>query len=324
MTVNRLLPLEDVPKSTLADDRGRSYAEFRATLKPRWWRVAVDLTFGFLMLALVATLVIEGVREAAEWRLPWIAAGALLFGFWMAYIQLFLHEAAHFNLCPSRAVNDLLGNALVGIWVGTDIGQYRRIHWDHHRFLGETSDTERSYFSPLGWRFVLETLFLVAPLKVMLHRRRALTRGRGAAAPRAAGRYMLVAGVLLHAAIVALCLWQRQYELALAWLIGVFSVYPLFGALRQLLEHRDASASSAIDYSAQAHGKVTRSFKGGPIGSFLGGAGFRFHDIHHFDPELSYTNLAAADEFLQHSVPARAARYQRRSYAGVMRELWQR
>lgn len=316
--------LEDLPKSALADERGRAYAAFRASLKPHWPTVAFDLALAYAMQAAAAALVVAGVTAAPGFRFLWIAAGALMFGFWMAFLQLFLHEAAHFNLCPGRRVNDLLANALIGLWVGTDIAEYRRIHWDHHRLLGQVADTERSYFSPLGWRFLLETLFLVAPLRVMLNRRKALARGGGAAPPRGPGIGMIAAGALAHGTILALCLWRRQFELAAAWVIGVFCVYPLFGALRQLLEHRGAGASASNDYSIVPHGKYTRSFKRGPFGSFFGGAGFRLHDIHHFDPELSYTNLRAVDGFLAHCEAARAARSARRSYAIVALELWGR
>lgn len=317
--------LEDIPKSALADGRGRAYATFRASLKPRWPRVAFDLALAYTMLAATAALLMGAVVSAPGFRILWVAVGALMFGFWMAFLQLFLHEAAHFNLCPGRRANDALANVLIGVWVFTDIGQYRRIHWDHHRLLGQVTDTERSYFSPLGWRFLLETLFLVAPLRVMLHRRQALARGRGARpSPRGPGLGMIAAGAIAHGAILALCLWQRQLELAAAWVIGVFMVYPLFGALRQLLEHRGTEATASNDYAVVPHGKYTRSFKGGPFGSFFGGAGFRLHDIHHFDPELSYTNLAAVDGFLAQCELARAARSLRRSYVSVMLELWGR
>lgn len=316
--------LEDLPKSALADGHGRAYAAFRSSLKPRWPRVVLDIALAYTMLAAAAALVISGVAAAPGFRFLWIVAGALMFGFWMAFLQLFLHEAAHFNLCPGRRANDLLANATIGLWVGTDIAEYRRIHWEHHRLLGQVTDTERSYFSPLGWRFLLETLFLVAALRVMVNRRKTLARGRGAAPLRGPGMGMIAAGAFAHGAILALCLWQRQFGLAAAWVIGVFMVYPLFGALRQLLEHRGAEATASRDYAVVPHGKFTRSFKGGPFGSFFGGAGFRLHDIHHFDPELSYTNLPAVDRFLAQCEAARAARSLRRSYASVLLELWGR
>jgi fatty acid desaturase len=325
MAVNRQPQLEDIAKSGLVDAAGLTYAGFRSSLRPAWPIVARDFVFGYVMLAASAALVVVAAGSFASLRVLWVAIGALLIGFWMAYIQLFLHEAAHFNLWPERRWNDRLANLLIGVWVATDIREYRRIHWDHHRFLGQPCDTERSYFSALGWRFLLESLFLVSAIRVIVFRRRKI-QGRPAAVSPAAvsGNPMLAAAALAHALVLAACVWLGQIQLALVWLAGNLMVYPLFGALRQLLEHRDTAASAGVDYSTEPHGKLTRSFKAGPFGSFFGGAGFRWHDIHHFDPELSYTNLAQVDAFLQGCKAARGARCERKSYARVARELWRR
>jgi len=325
MAADRAPQLEDIAKSSLVDADGLSYAGFRSTLRPAWPVVARDFVFGYLMLAASAALVVASVESFASLRVLWVAIGSLLIGFWMAYLQLFLHEAAHFNVFPERRWNDLLANVLIAVWVGTDIREYRRIHWDHHRFLGQPDDTERSYFSALNWRFVLESLFFVSAVRVIAQRR-AKVQDKAAAARTAGagGAQMLVIGAAAHLLVLGICVWQRQFELALAWFAGNLMVYPLFGALRQLLEHRDVAASAGVDYSVQPHGKLTRSFKAGPFGSFFGGAGFRWHDIHHFDPELSYTDLARVDAFLQGCDAAKAARSARRSYARVALELWRR
>lgn len=323
MTAARQPQLEDVARSAIMDDAGRSYADFRSTLKPRWPVVARDFLFGYAMLAVSAGLVVIGSDVVEAWRVLWVLAGAVMIGFWMAYIQLYLHEAAHFNLWPDRRVNDRLANLLVGVWVATEIREYRQIHWDHHRFLGLPEDTERSYFSALNARFLLESLFLVAAIRVILHRRgKVAQKSRTPAAGMPPGIWMPAAAAAAHTAVLALCVWQRQFELAAAWLIGNLMFYPLFGALRQLLEHRDEDASPAIDYATVPHGKTTRSFKAGPIGTFFGGAGFRLHDIHHFDPELSYTNLPAADAFLRRCHNAKRARSESRTYGRVAVALW--
>lgn len=325
MAAERRPQLEDIAKTGLVDAAGRTYAVFRSSLRPAWPVVARDFAFGYLMLAASATLVVVAADAYGAFRALWVVVGALLIGFWLAFIQLFLHEAAHFNFWPDRRWNDRFANLLIGVWVATDIREYRRIHWDHHRFLGQPSDTERSYFSALGWRFLLESLFLVSAIRVIaLRRGKIRDKPAGGAAWGASGLVMPAAAALAHSLVLATCVWQGQTELALAWLAGNLMVYPLFGALRQLLEHRDAAASAAVDYSIEPHGKLTRSFKGGPFGSIFGGAGFRWHDIHHFDPELSYTNLARVDDFLQECDAAQAARIERRSYGRVALELWRR
>lgn len=325
MAADRQPQLEDIAKSSLVDAAGLSYAGLRSALRPAWPVVAFDFLLGYAMLAAVVTAIVLASGAFPGLGPLWVAAGALFIGFWMAYVQLFLHEAAHFNLWPDRRWNDALADLLIGVWVATPMREYRRIHWDHHRFLGQTNDTERSYFSPLDWRFLFESLFLVSAVRVFLQRRRKI-RGKANGAPSggASDIPMLAATALAHSLVLTACAWYGQLEVAVAWLIGNLMIYPLFGALRQQLEHRDVHASAVIDYSIEPHGKLTRSFKAGPFGSFFGGAGFRWHDIHHFDPELSYTDLARVDAFLQGCDAAKAARSARRSYARVALELWRR
>lgn len=319
MSDTRRIQLEDIPKSKIVNDDGRSYARFRSLLRPKWAVIVRDLAIGYVMLAISAALVVVSVEAAQAFQVLWVLAGAVLIGFWMAYLQLFLHEAAHFNLSRDRRINDLLANLLIGVWVATDIREYRRIHWDHHRFLGLPTDTERSYFAALDLRFLFEGLLLVSAIRVILHRRRRIADRKSAP-----GLRMLAATMIVHAAVVALCFWQGQIELAAAWLFGNLMFYPLFGALRQLLEHRDSNASREVDYATVPHGKTTRSFKAGPIGAFFGGAGFRLHDVHHFDPELSYTNLLVVENFLGNCSAARTVRCKSGSYVAVAAELWRR
>ena len=52
--------------------------------------------------------------------------------------------------CPAP-INDL-ANVLMGWLFGSSIALYRQIHWQHHRALGTTMDSENSYFDALGRR----------------------------------------------------------------------------------------------------------------------------------------------------------------------------
>ena len=64
------------------------------------------------------------------------------------------------------------------------------------------------------------------------------------------------------------------------------------------MEHRDENAPSDRDFTKFAHGKVNRMFGSGPVASTLGGAGFNRHLLHHWEPQISYTNLAEVEWFL--------------------------
>jgi Fatty acid desaturase len=314
--------VETLKVNSLIDDAGHGYVNFRRGLRPRWGRVAADVLLGYAMLIATGWLLARFTPADVPGSILAVVPAAISFGYWMAYLQLFLHEAAHFNLAPARAWNDRIANALIASWVATSIANYRAIHWQHHRFHGATNDTERSYFSALDWRFLLEGLTGLSALRVILFRRARL-QGEARAAG-AANKWMLVAAMALHGGIVGLALATGHWQVALAWLAGIAVCFPFFGALRQLLEHRDEAASRSTDYRLTPHGRVTRLFRGGPFGSTFGGAGFTRHLLHHWDSSVSYTNLPEVEVFLHRCAAARPHLAMKTTYFRAFRALFGR
>ena len=125
---------------------------------------------------------------------------------------------------------------------------------------------------------------------------------------------MLLLGLAFNAALVAGALWGGRYYVATAWVAGIGVFFPFFAALRQLLEHRDEHAPRGADFSRSPHGKVTRLFRPGPVGSTLGAAGFNRHLLHHWDPQVSYTRLADVERFLAQTDLAASLRTTRTTY----------
>ena len=283
-------------KSELVDPSGVSYWEYRRGLTPRygvaWMQIACGWLACFALLG--AHMALTAWSVAAAVLCAPVFAAAL--GFAVAYLQLFLHESAHWNLHPRRRVNDLLTDLFVSGPVGMDVGGYRPIHFDHHRFLGSPDDTEISYFDPLNIRFVAESLLGVKALRVVRRRSRRLAEKRP---PKSARRWLIFAyGAALNAALMLGLALGGWWPVALAWAAGVAVFFPFFGALRQLLEHRDEFASDNVDYTETVHGAIHRIFGDGILASTLGGAGFNRHLLHHWDPQLSCTRLRELERFL--------------------------
>ena len=193
-------------------------------------------------LALVAIVALVGVVGIAAVR-----PGAAAIGFTIAYLQLFIHEAAHFGLAADRETNDLLANRLICWQVGTDIASYRATHWEHHRSLGAPDDTEVSYRNRLSAGFVAAMLTGIHALRVFMARKQAPAKDR----PGASGRWLLGAAIhlLILAGLVAVGWWPA----ALAWIGGMAIFFPFFATMRQLLEHRPAT-------SENGNAAVTRLF----------------------------------------------------------------
>ncbi len=315
------LPAVDaIDRNALVDRRGRAYRAVKAGLVPRWWRVWADVAGGYAALAATAVALDVLERTAPRMLLLWILVGALLFGWTIAFIQLFLHEAAHWNLAPDRTWNDRLANLFVGSLTGQDVAAYRRVHFDHHRHLGTPRDTERSYFAALDGRFLAEALCGVAALRVLRTRDRALATADVDRPGRR--RAMLVAGILLNAGVVALAAATGRWAIAVAWPLGIAAVHPAINATRQLLEHRSFEARRDVDYAAVAHGPVTRMFAGRLVSRTLGGAGFDRHLLHHWEPQLSYTRLADLEAFLLDTPSGAVFRAQTTTYGRAFRRLF--
>ena len=302
----------------LVDDDGRTFREFRRGLTPRFGIVWSHLTLGYLALVVTAAAVVVTAGVAPAWLR--IVVGAGLFGFWQAFIHLFIHEAAHYNLAPGRERNDRLANVFVGAIHGLEIRAYRRLHFEHHRRLGTVMDPERSYFDPLNMRFVAEALLGVQTLRLLLRRRDFLRREAAAGHVRLVGRQPIAAAII-HLTVVGLSAVAGQYGLAMAWAVGTLSVMPLFASVRQLVEHRSEHADAALDYSTVDHGAVNRLFGDGPLASTLGGAGFNRHLLHHWEPQVSYTRLGEVERFLLRTSVADAIRARQSTYLETLRAL---
>lgn len=299
-------------RNALVDDQGTSFREFRRGLTPRYGVVWSHLAMGYAALVLVAAGVVATGAVAPAWLR--VVVGALLFGFIQAYIQLFLHEAAHYNLAPGRERNDRLANAFVGAIHGLEIDAYRLVHFEHHRRLGTAMDSERSYFDPLNMRFFAEAVLGIKGLRVLSRRAELVEEKSTEKRQDTSGRRQRVLAAIIHLAIVGLSVAFGQWALVFAWTIGTLSFMPVFVSMRQLLEHRSEAADPAIDYATTDHGAVNRLFGDGPVASTFGGAGFNRHLLHHWEPQISYTRLREVERYLLRTDAADALRKRQSTY----------
>ncbi|KJC34388.1 fatty acid desaturase [Bradyrhizobium sp. LTSP849] len=279
-------------RPVIVNRSGQRYLDLLKTLKPSYVRVWADIALGYA--ALIATALVTAIAPRYGCP-PWIATlgGAMAIGFWVAYLQLFIHEGAHFNLAQNRENSDLLCDLLIAWMVGTSVKSYRPFHFQHHRALGQKDDSEMSYFFPLNLLFIFKSLFGLRSIEVLSKRRTSTGKARTTRET-----FLLLIGILVHATIVGASFWFGFPTLGLAWIVGIGMIFPFLGALRQLLEHRDPDAEPHIDYFEQDHGAYTRIFGPSVFSSLFGAAGFDRHLLHHWEPQVSYTNLHQLETYL--------------------------
>jgi fatty acid desaturase len=288
----------------VVNSEGVPLLDFMKTLKPNYFAVYRDIGLGYAFL--VGTLACAIFAEVLGTpRIVVALAGAISIGYWIAYLQLFIHEGAHWNLACERETSDRLCNLLISWLAGLEVKKYRKIHFHHHRALGTVDDSEHTYFFPLNLVFIAKTLLGVRVLEVIAARRKVLDlsesrRSRDIEQQPEGPRLHkeLVAGALVHTFVVAMLLYRGLWASAFAWGAGTAAFFPFFGALRQLLEHRADDARPDMDYRKIEHGALTRMFGDGLIARTFGGAGFNRHLLHHWEPTISYTRLPDLERFL--------------------------
>jgi fatty acid desaturase len=319
--------VNDIPlslKATLVDESGVPYREFRRSLKPRWVRVWLELGAAYLVLAAVlAALVL--LDPALPGAVLAALAGALLIGYTIHFINCFFHEAAHHNLVPGRRRNDLVANLLMSWLFGSSIALYKRIHWQHHRALGTTMDSENSYFDALRVRYLVEGLTGMKLLRTLRQHREteSLFEQRGRRGREDAGRlaWLSCAGIVNLGITGALAFAFGSPVAAIAWLGGLLIVFPFMASLRTVLEHRSEDADARVDYREVEHGPVNRLFGSGPLASTMGSAGFNRHAIHHWEPQLSYTRLPDVEAYLLRTEVAPLVRERQTTYTDTFLRL---
>ena len=286
----------------LRNSDGLQLIDYTKSLKPRYGVVYYDIAWGYAALLITIGLAIAAELAGVS-RIAIALVGAVLVGYWIAYLQLFLHEGAHWNLARDREVSDRICNTFLGWLAGINVKSYRKVHFQHHRALGTIQDSENSYFFPLNLVFILKGLFGIRALEVILERRhfgaemKAREDHRKAAIDGPKLDRQLLIGVAMHIGIVTILVSFGLWASAAAWLLGIGVMFPFLGALRQLLEHRSERASPKIDYSRSDHGAVTRIFQDGFFANTFGGAGFNRHLLHHWEPTVSYTRFKELEEF---------------------------
>jgi fatty acid desaturase len=291
---------ETIDKSTIRNSRGIAYIDFRNSLSPKYYRVWLDIMLGYLALVLILSAAAYMQKTYPKWFLLTIPVGAILVGYTVSALHLFIHEASHYNIAPNRRLNDLMSNIFLGLLVGMDVQYYRTVHFAHHRLLGTTQDTEKSYFEPISIYTILEMLSGVRIIKVIIHRNKNIrSNERSSESIIKKNNRIFFAAAVLNLLLILVLLYIGYWQVACIWLIGLGSAFPFFASFRQVLEHRSISASANINYYETDHGIVHRMFGDGPIASTLGAAGFNRHLLHHWDPQVSYTRLKEVETFLK-------------------------
>jgi fatty acid desaturase len=230
-----------------------------------------------------------------------LLAMPLFISYWKLAYQVFFHEAAHYNLCKDKRLNDFFANLFWTPFTGLWIQKYRQHHWAHHMHLGNSNDTEISYVSPLNAKSLMEALFGIYLLKtVFRYFSVAQASVKKSQNSFFGGHFWLgiVFMLVVQFSVSAVLAFQINLFAGVCWLISVFVTDPLLTKIRQTLEHRSESDKISNSFEENKDLAVNQIFGNDLFSYYFGAAGFNKHLLHHLDPSISYTCFDEFENFL--------------------------
>jgi len=304
-------------REKIKNSSGLCLIDFKKSLKPKLWLNWINIISGYAFIFILTWVASKTAGLSKLIELPVILASSICAGYAFAFINLFFHEAAHYNLASSKKKNDLLADIFIGLLVGVTIKQYRIVHFDHHRFHGTTMDTETSYFDPLNTNYFLEALFAIKTFKVITSRK----KQRKTNERKSSGFLFFIFGLAANLVVLISLTMFLNKNSAIVWFLAVICFFPFFASLRQILEHRDEEAETNKDYKTLDHGKINRLFGDSLISKTFGSAGFNRHLLHHLEPQISCTNLKELELFLKDSLVKNDINKNTTSYPSIFLKL---
>lgn len=230
------------------------------------------------------------------WTLgAWWAAGvaALVIATRQHALLMLYHDGVHGHAASSRALNDVLINAMVGVPMLMPVEGYRAVHLEHHRKIGREDDPERqllyvgqlwNYRGLTGAALVRQLagdLFLVNGLRTVSAWRSSRKF------PRLRYGTFAVGAVWAASAVTAAVVAPAQTGFALAlWLVPMLTLTQLLQKLRSFAEH---SGGPGVTPGWE---DWTYSWRVGLVGRLtLWPYNINYHREHHARPELRWHEL---------------------------------
>lgn len=277
---------------------------------PKDWFEANNVYGAIATLRLLGIpLILTGVAPwAATSVSPWTLLVLLpLLGGAIHKLTILAHECSHFTLFDRRHWNDWVGGVAC-LLLGTSFQAFTRIHWVHHRNLGQPDEPQAvDYVGKRGWSRGALLWHLVQPLvgqslfKVLQFNGLVTRRGGGGGI--ADGQTRLKVGRLVLIGVVQIGLAVLATGFGRVW--WLFPLYPLaagtvalfFSRWRSFAEH-----TADVDSDREA---FIRSHEPNLFDRlFMFDLNFNYHVEHHAYPSLPAYRLAAAHAlFLGHYQP---------------------
>lgn len=240
----------------------------------------------------------------------------VLIGALQHHCSIIHHEAVHYLLFRSRALNDAVGS-IVAFATGFSMA-YRTHHLAHHRRLGCGDDPDldayEQYPTTPG-RFMVDLIWHLSGGATIQQFARQMRRAR-ALSPAAGGTSVWqVVGIVVTQLLLLALFAAAGHPLLyfVLWLFPLLAVAKTLAHFRGVAEHTMA---------VQNDGSPTRfrTILCGPLERFFfAPMNFNYHAEHHFYPAIPYYHLPRASELLRDDPAYRAVVRVDHGYIGFLR-----
>lgn len=201
-----------------------------------------------------------------------------------------IHEAAHFNLVPKKKWNDLLINALAGVWFVNDIVDHRSGHLKHHSlarfFAGDDPDTRllnvrtRAEF----WKEIAADLCGRTAIRMFFQPK---VPGTGSSGHR--HHYFLLCTGAVHLLLLGGLFTAGRLDAYLLYYFTLATFYPLLNRIRVYGQHAELDLQG---FARLMESKASRTIDAGFLDRlFITSRVMMYHHEHHLWAGLHYRAL---------------------------------
>lgn len=212
-----------------------------------------------------------------------------------------MHEAAHYNICRNRNLNDAVGALLLSHPFGFGFAPYRAFHFQHHKHLNTQDDPEHLIFRSMPsmrwpktrgdlYRLLVKDLFGLTfkerlPFVSVLSPWAALKKGT---LPRSEALFLILGQALLLAVLFGT---GSFLKFLLYWLLPLSTFVTVLMRIKAISEHGVVADVSEVNATRTITPRGIEALVFYPMNT-------NYHLEHHLFPYLPHFNLAAAHNIL--------------------------
>ena len=249
------------------------------------------LSSALYILGIFLGIVLTAWAVYALPSLPVFVIAFIVIGIFQHHLLIIQHEALHFFLFNSRALNNLVGY-FVSYLIGFTM-KYRKHHFSHHRKLGQTGDPDYDNYrkASMSRYDVVKALFFnltgIAAVRQFLSQSKQETAVSGSAKKRF--DFEVFGIVAVQAALLLLNYYLGHWEYYfLLWLLPLVTLTKTLTNFRNLAEHILRKECDDGNFEKTR----LRTILCGPIEQFLfAPMNFNYHAEHHLFLSVPYQNL---------------------------------